>query len=424
MWKAEGAPPKDVVIVGAGMAGLVCADRLVKAGRTVTVLEADSRVGGRVGSVRRPDGHTVDLGFQVLFSAYPTVNQVLDVPALDLRAYDAGAWVRVGDRWRAFADPIRHPLDVVSSLGAGLMEPGDIPKVLRLSAEVLLPGGHAGAACSTDEFLRDAGFSQVFRERFLHPFFSGIWLDRTLDVDVSVFKFYWRMLLLGRATVPARGMQALPDQLAGRLPEGSVLTGQRVVALTRDNGRVTGVTLGDGRRVEAKTVVLATPYPETVRLLDEPSQLRGKPSVTLYFAAKHPPFERKLIALAPDARSPIGIVAVPSLVAPDCVPVGEHQVAVQVLPVGGTAPSLEPAEALHELGRWFPGLDGSDWRFLQAVNVPFAQFDQAPGTIRWTDARRDGVVVASEASNQSSIEGAVLGGLRAAQVLLETLAVS
>lgn len=415
---------KSALVVGAGMAGLVCAERLAAAGMHVRVLEGASRVGGRVGSVTRPDGHTIDLGFQVLFSAYPTVNRVLDVPALELCAYDAGALVRVGDRWRAFADPTRHPVDLLSSLGAGLLEPRDVPRVLRLGAEVLwaLPAAQDGR--TTAQFLREWGFSDTFRERFLQPFFSGIWLDRSLDVDASVFKFYWRMLLLGRAAVPARGMQALPDQLAARLPAGTVETGTRVMALLREEGRVCGVALADGRTHQADVVVLATPHPETARLLGEAPQLRGKPALTLYFAAKHPPFERKLIALAPDARSPIGIVAVPSLVAPECAPVGEHQVAVQVLPVDGMAPSLEPAEALQELSRWFPGLDVSDWRFLQAVNVPFAQFDQAPGTIRWTDARRDGVVVASEVSTQSSIEGAVLGGLRAAQVLLETLAVS
>jgi monoamine oxidase len=46
-------PAVDVVVVGAGLAGLVCADELQRAGYTVTVLEARNRPGGRVYTVRK-----------------------------------------------------------------------------------------------------------------------------------------------------------------------------------------------------------------------------------------------------------------------------------------------------------------------------------------------------------------------------------
>src|SRR4051812_17994412 len=52
----------DVAIVGAGRAGLTAAGRLVAAGRSVVVLEARARVGGRVLSEPIGGGEIVDVG--------------------------------------------------------------------------------------------------------------------------------------------------------------------------------------------------------------------------------------------------------------------------------------------------------------------------------------------------------------------------
>ncbi|MER7078683.1 monoamine oxidase [Saccharopolyspora kobensis] len=61
---AAGARFTDVVVIGAGLAGLAAARDLVAAGLTVTVLEARSRPGGRVGDVRTAGGLSVDGGAQ------------------------------------------------------------------------------------------------------------------------------------------------------------------------------------------------------------------------------------------------------------------------------------------------------------------------------------------------------------------------
>src|SRR5205823_420626 len=64
-----GDPPvsvTDVVVVGAGLAGLSAARDLERGGATVTVLEARDRVGGRVEQVGLPDGRLVQLGGEVV----------------------------------------------------------------------------------------------------------------------------------------------------------------------------------------------------------------------------------------------------------------------------------------------------------------------------------------------------------------------
>ena len=73
---------KKVVIVGAGVAGLVCAHVLARRGVRVQVLEAQAEAGGRI----RTDDHNgfrLDRGFQVLLTAYPEARRFLDYRALE-----------------------------------------------------------------------------------------------------------------------------------------------------------------------------------------------------------------------------------------------------------------------------------------------------------------------------------------------------
>jgi monoamine oxidase len=60
----------DVVVVGAGLAGLSAARDLAAGGATVTVLEARDRVGGRVEQTELPDGRRVQLGGEVVGNAH------------------------------------------------------------------------------------------------------------------------------------------------------------------------------------------------------------------------------------------------------------------------------------------------------------------------------------------------------------------
>jgi monoamine oxidase len=71
-----GSAPVDVVVVGAGLAGLTAASRLRCDGRTVRVLEASDRVGGRVLGADIGDGEVIELGGQFLG---PTQDHILGV---------------------------------------------------------------------------------------------------------------------------------------------------------------------------------------------------------------------------------------------------------------------------------------------------------------------------------------------------------
>ena len=64
---------KDVAIVGGGLAGLRCAEALVVGGADVVVLEARTRVGGRVFSHHFSDGQTAERGAEFIDSNHAEV---------------------------------------------------------------------------------------------------------------------------------------------------------------------------------------------------------------------------------------------------------------------------------------------------------------------------------------------------------------
>src|SRR3712207_7875069 len=99
----------DVVVVGAGLAGLRAAQLLCRRGLDVLVLEAGDRPGGRV-ATDVVDGFRCDRGFQVLNTSYPALRAAVDLDALQLRPFTPGAAVRGGDgRLHRYADPRRRP---------------------------------------------------------------------------------------------------------------------------------------------------------------------------------------------------------------------------------------------------------------------------------------------------------------------------
>lgn len=81
----------DVVVVGAGLAGLNAAAVLRKRGLAPVILEAGDGVGGRT-RTDVVDGFLLDRGFQIFLTGYPEARETLDFEALQLQPFYAGGW--------------------------------------------------------------------------------------------------------------------------------------------------------------------------------------------------------------------------------------------------------------------------------------------------------------------------------------------
>ncbi|MCG7528398.1 FAD-dependent oxidoreductase, partial [Streptomyces sp. OfavH-34-F] len=82
----------DVVIIGAGIAGLSAAHRLTSAGVSVSVLEAGPGVGGRM-TTDEVDGFRLDRIGPLLNTAYPELRTTPGLDGLVLRTFDPGVLV-------------------------------------------------------------------------------------------------------------------------------------------------------------------------------------------------------------------------------------------------------------------------------------------------------------------------------------------
>src|SRR5664279_886435 len=120
----------DIIVVGAGLAGLRCAVRLTELGREVVVVEAGDTVGGRV-RTDVVDGFLVDRGFQVLNPAYPAVRRWVDVDALRLRPFGAGVAAVTDEGRTALGHPLRAPRLLGPSARTALGAPKDVAALLR-----------------------------------------------------------------------------------------------------------------------------------------------------------------------------------------------------------------------------------------------------------------------------------------------------
>lgn len=411
-------PNTDVLIVGAGLAGLTCARHLHRRGLACKIVEASDGVGGRV-RTDRVDGFLLDRGFQVLLTAYPETQRELDYAALRLGTFYAGALVRTPEgAFHRVADPLRHPLGGLQTLFAPVGSLEDKLRVAFLRQGVRrgsLAALFAREEMTTIRALRERwGFSDEMIDRFFRPFLGGILLDGELRASSRMFEFVFRMFSEGRAALPARGMGALPEQIAAGLPPGTVRLNARAEAVSART-----VTLEDGETLTAaRAVVVATEAPEARRLLGDVEPADARTTTTLYYAADAPPVQEAILVLNGTGQGPINTVTVLSEAAPSYAPPGRSLLSVSVLGTPDTDGALEKS-VRQQLAAWY-GAAAHGWEHLRTYRIAYALPEQAPPFLSPPQKplrHASGCFLCGDHRRTASLNGALASGRHAAEAV-------
>ena len=261
----------DVVVVGAGLAGLSAARDLEAGGATVTVVEARDRVGGRVEQVQLPDGRLVQLGGEVVGNAHTSYLGLVEELGLTLTAsyvaepgeltrqtvgpvggsVDVGEWPSWCTRAdRASYDDVEAGLEkVLASIDPD--DPWSCPDLTRLDR------------LSVGDWLREVGATPgvVRLWELVHLSLADGSIERQ-----SLFA-YARKIVVGGTTGSydvaqwenlrvAEGSATVALTMAAGLRDVRLATPVRRIEIARSGSTV---TTDDGEELRADAVVLAVP---------------------------------------------------------------------------------------------------------------------------------------------------------------------
>ncbi len=414
----------DVIVIGAGLAGLQCARRAQRGGLRVTVLEVGGAVGGRV-RTDRIDGFLCDRGFQVLNPAYPAVRDWIDVAGLGLQRFGAGVVVRSGGGSSTLAHPLRHPQHVLETLRSRHLPVADMLALARWFGPALLRPSvvrRAEQDQTLGESFDESGLTGQLRRDILDTFLAGVLADSTGGSSANFVRYLMRFFALGVPGLPRAGMQALPEQMAAWLDESVRLgVAAREIRETSDGVRVDT----DDGPLSARAAVVAVGPQDVAALTSLPAPVTHG-LTTWWFRTPNQPQQHPFLML--DASrpgggpaGPIWHTAVVSNAAPSYAPAGEHLIEATTLldRPDGRADEVAVRRDLERLYQ----TSTQGWEVLAHHVVDHTLPAQLPPFVerepRWTGER---VLVTGDHQGSGSIQGALVSGDRAGRAVADLLA--
>ncbi|MER7717204.1 NAD(P)/FAD-dependent oxidoreductase [Streptomyces flaveolus] len=440
----EPAYQADVVVVGAGIAGLAAARRLTSAGVTTTVLEAAHGVGGRM-ATEKVDGFRLDRIGQLLSTAYPELRLTPGLDGLALLPFAPGvllhsegrhhrAGAPVGARGargalhtvralasapravsapRAPGRPVAAPRPRTGAplgtavdqarLGAALTRLAGTP-VERLLARPELPAAQALAA---------RGLPARTIDGFLRPLLAALLYDPDLTTSSRCADLALRAFASGRPVLPEGGAETVPELLARTLPPGTVHTGVRVTSVATN-----AVTTAEHGVVRCRAVLVATDARAAAELLPGLRVPGFHPVTVVHHTTDEPPATGASLLLDADRGGPVAHTAVVSHVDPSRAPAGRALVSSTVL---GPVPSDVDAAVRIHLARLY-GMPTGRWETLAVHHTAEAVPAMRPPHDPLRPVRLlAGLYVCGDHRDTSTVQGALHSAHRASAAILTDL---
>lgn len=357
----------DVIIVGAGIAGLTAARVLKAANKNILIIESSDGVGGRVKTDYK-DGFLLDRGFQVLLTSYPEAIEFLDYQKLNLKHFKPGALILDNQQTYKVGDPFREPLLLLQTLFSPIGNLKDKFLLLKLKinlASTSIKQIFERKEITTFQYLKEYGFSEKFIEKFFRPFFSGIFLEHQLETSSRMFEFIFKMFGSGSAAVPANGMGMISDQLAEGLNKSEILLNEKVETFDQNTAITT-----NGKRYSANAIIIATTAVNIPSPYQKNSIKTFKSNTTLYFSALNKTSFIDRITLNTNNSELINNIAFMDHIAPNYAPKGMSLISVSLKEIGEYDGSKIEEKVKSELLRYYP--KAKDWKHLATYHIPYA----------------------------------------------------
>ena len=382
----------EVLIVGAGLAGLNAAIHLEAASVDVTVIEASDRAGGRVAS-DVIDGFTCDRGFQLINAQYPALQELNVLKELDFIEAPRVIEVSLGDRRHVIGDPRQVPWTVLDKATGTISEK---LALLRFIASRPKPGQSIGQA------LRSTG---TCYERVLRPFLQGVFLTDPDNVDSIYGHSIIKSFINGKPGVPRNGVGELSKALAQRV--------SNIVYNTRVDGLDLTSVHTNNATYTANKILVATDATTATQLLDLTEVPRMAGCITWYHAVSENPSGNGRLIVDGQRRGPIINSVVMSDISSGYAPKGQHLIS--------TTTDLNVTESdvrRHLAIMW--GTSTHEWQFIAKYEIPAALPIHNVGRVLSQSMKiNDHHFVAGDHRTVPSQQGALFSGRLAAQLILD-----
>ena len=287
---------ETIYIIGAGVSGLIAAYELEQEGYHPIIIEQTDEVGGRVKTIHEK-GYALDLGFQVLLSAYPLAKKYLDLEALELHKLESGALIYVNDKAYRIGDPMRNWKMLFPTIFSDIGSISDKLKVLKLNNRLKrksIDEIFESHETTTLQYLIEFGFSPKIIERFFKPFFAGIFLESSIQTSSRMFEFVYKMFGEGYATIPKLGIGEISNQLKNKLHHTEFIFNCEVKDITNDK-----ILMVSGENLPHNGVIIATNSTSMIRS-HKGSDMKWKCCMCLYFEVDQTNIPANTIALIAD----------------------------------------------------------------------------------------------------------------------------